>query len=75
MRYLYVYDPDEREFVDFRDITNCSLDEREMLRLEMMSATRFPLEVLDSLEDGFPSSASFGACLAASQHRYICNSN
>ena len=69
MRYLYLYDPDERRFVEFRNITNCSVYERELLRLGMITTARFPLLVLDSSEDGFPDPAPFGVYLAS--HRRI----
>lgn len=69
MRYLYVFDPDERRFLEFRDITTCSVDEREQIRLDMLNAALFPLGVMDSLEDGFPDPAPFGVFLASSRFR------
>lgn len=69
MRYLYVFDPDERRFLEFRDITTCSVDEREQIRLDMLNAALFPLWVMDSLEDGFPDPAPFGVFLASSRFR------
>lgn len=69
MRYLYVFDPDKRRIVEFRDITTCSVDEREQIRLDMLSAALFPLGVMDSLEDGFPDPAPFGVFLASSRFR------
>lgn len=69
MRYLYVFDPDERRFLEFRDITTCSVDEREQIRLDMLNAALFPLGVMDSLEDGYPDPAPFGVFLASSRFR------
>jgi hypothetical protein len=66
MRYLYVYDPDRRRFTEARDVTDMTLDDRELLRLEMIAAAGFPLEVLDSFEDGFPLPEPLGARLANS---------
>jgi hypothetical protein len=65
MRYLYLYDPYQRQFIEFRDITNCTIDEREMQRLELITAAQFPRSVMDSFEDGFPVPVPFGVCLAS----------
>lgn len=49
----------------FRDITNGTIDEREMQRLELLTAAQFPRSVMDSFEDVFPVTVPFGVCLAS----------
>lgn len=71
MRYLYVYDPDRKRFTETCDVSDMTVDDREMLRLEMMAAAEFPLEVMDSFEDGFPLTIPFGARLA----EYVVKAN
>jgi hypothetical protein len=75
MRYLYVYDPDRKRFTETRDVSNMTLDDRELLRLEMMAAAEFPLEVLDSFEDGFPLPETLGARLAEGLNEQRSSSN
>ena len=69
MRYLYVYIPDLKRFTEARDVTDMALNDRELLRLKMISSAGFPLEVLDSFEDGFPFPEPLGARLANGLNR------
>lgn len=75
VRYLYIYNPDDCAFVEFHDVTHCSSDEIELLRLELITTSPFPLEVLDSLQDRFPRPLPFGARMAECLHRALDQSN
>lgn len=54
MRYLYVYDPNQAAVTDQRDVSAFTDSEIELLKINLLVASLYPLEVLDSAIDGTP---------------------
>jgi hypothetical protein len=54
MRYLYVYDPNRAIVTDQRDVSALSDSEIELLKIDLLVGSHYPLEVLDSAIDGMP---------------------
>lgn len=67
MRYLYVYDPTSAAVTDKRDVSALVDSDVELLKIDLILRSHFPLEVLDSAIDGMPS--AFGQASNANTPR------
>jgi hypothetical protein len=63
MRYLYVYDPNRAIVTDQRDVSALGDSEIELLKIDLLVGSHYPLEVLDSAIDAMP--FQFGSANAA----------
>jgi len=58
MRYIYVYDPTRATVTDRRDVSAFTDSEIELLKIDLLVGSHYPLEVLDSAIDGAPAVCS-----------------
>lgn len=54
MRYLYVYDPTNARVTDKRDVSALPDSDVELLKIDLILRSHFPLEVMDSAIEGMP---------------------